>query len=69
MYLAPWQCSQILEHKRGVCRDQDLGKADGIQVLEGRRVGNAVTVIKYRRQLMASDDSDKTIPVDQVRVP
>lgn len=47
-----------------MCRDQDLGKSDGYQVLEGRRVGGALTVIKYRRQLKASDDVDRDIVTD-----
>ncbi|CAL8090895.1 unnamed protein product [Orchesella dallaii] len=58
-------CSEILDHKRGVCKDQSLGKSDGIQVLEGRRVSNAITVIKYRRQLKASDDIDRDFITDQ----
>lgn len=33
-------------------------------MLEGRRVGGALTVIKYRRQLKASDEVDKDIATD-----
>ncbi|ODM96270.1 Protein Skeletor, isoforms B/C, partial [Orchesella cincta] len=61
-------CSQILDHKRGVCKDQELGKSDGIQVLEGRRVNNALTVIKYRRQLKSADELDKDFITDQVAI-
>jgi hypothetical protein len=54
------------ERKRGVCPDSEVGGSDGIQVLEGRRVG-PLTVIKFRRQLKKADDKDKDYDVDKVR--
>lgn len=59
------QCTSILEKKRGVCLDSELGHPDGYQVLEGRRVGPLI-VLKYRRQIKKSDEVDKDYDVDKV---
>lgn len=55
----------MLDKKRGVCLDSELGHADSFQVLEGRRVG-PLTVIKYRRQIKKSDIVDKDFDVEKV---
>ncbi|OXA51211.1 Protein Skeletor, isoforms B/C [Folsomia candida] len=57
-------CTSILEKKRGVCLDSELGHSDSIQVLEGRRIGPLI-VIKYRRQLKRADEADKDIDPDK----
>lgn len=57
-------CTSILEKKRGVCLDSELGASDSIQVLEGRRLGPLV-VIKYRRQLKRAEPSDQDIDPDK----